>query len=616
MDVIVPELANPNNGLFPNLTEIEVAAQFLSANSFPSSIQPRAEEGFPMPDDKRVLRKQRRLRESQDKKGFWLSLVNATPYRWKLVNELAEDVTFDYTEDFNEYVEPGQSMTLYAMTRRDTGRAEMTYALLGTLEPTSFTFAIHGNYPHQVKVYYGGALRSVGEYVYNAVLDLGVDRGTPCTTFFLAGTEDRFYANNAPVAWMQSMMKDIGNYTLRDIMLPRSHHSGMYSTTKRYNLGNEDNTHTQDYDIYDQLTVGGVRVIDFRPMVTQKGRVFENHGTLLAGLYHGVRGPTLDVMIGQINKFNDEYPGELIIIDVEGIGMLYEKSWKQLDTNGLHTLYNAFDRLKYRLELPENVDVTNLPLSDLIGDGKPGVIVRFDGEIVRDSHFPGPSNGFVKSNWFPVLKHWSNKGGANEMVEDQIAAMYKGRALGNKDALFAGDFIVTQKGWNVLTNYPIIALNEPVWVLLASTLWPALQGDLYPNWLAMDAIRYNELKAFAIAVNICFAAKKCGQFHGRIPNAKPFGRKVTDPNGSDGSFAVTTSGVNNNMDSTVQTISATQTTIMSTNTEQATNTKQTSSITTVVIVSSTPTVNGTAHYNFPKAALRGAEGKTKHAVSY
>lgn len=478
-------------------------------------------------DEKEVIKQ---LANSQKESGFWVGLLNGTPYRWELMTVKGDDVGASFSILLPDVLQPGQSVTWEAKMNSDDAQAEVRYNLVGTKEESWLTLNIHRGFPHKVTVKYGGALETVGladSGKRGSVVDLGVARGAVCATFFLTGAEGRFYANDAPGNWMHTMLDDIGNYTLRDVMLPRSHRAGMYTGHKRYGLGNRINTFTQDFSIYYQLNVAGVRVFDLSPLLDKDGRIWESHGTMRAPQFHGGTGVSHDSLIAQINQFNDDFPGELIILDVRGDGMRSGKGFRPLHGEGVRQVIDSFRRLNHRAVLVPGKDMTRMRIADIIGGGgdgnKSAVVIRMPANRIPGlppGHgWPGAKHGFVSEFELPVVRQWSNKGDENEMLYDQVAALEKHRGSGSGQPLFESDLLLTLKGKALVGRTSVAELNAPAWVMLVDRFWTAFKGVVYPNWVAMDAIRDSSLRGVAMAVNQCFVAKRCGTLGGRVPGA-------------------------------------------------------------------------------------------------
>lgn len=486
-------------------------------------------------DEKEVIKQ---LANSQKESGFWLGLLNGTPYRWELMTVKGDDVGASFSILLPDVLQPGQSVTWEAKMKSDDAQAEVRYNLVGTKEESWLTLNIHRGFPHKVTVKYGGALETVGladSGKRGSVVDLGVARGAVCATFFLTGAEGRFYANDAPGNWMHTMLDDIGNYTLRDVMLPRSHRAGMYTGHKRYGLGNRINTFTQDFSIYYQLNVAGVRVFDLSPLLDKDGRIWESHGTFRAPKFHGGTGVSHDSLVAQINQFNDDFPGELIILDVRGDGMRSGKDFRPLHGEGVRQVIDSLRRLNHRAVLEPGKDMTRMRIANIIGGGggnKSAVVIRMPEDRIPGlppGHgWPGAKYGFVTETELPVVRQWSNKGDENEMLYDQIAALQKHRGSGRGQPLFESDLLLTLKGKALVGRTSVTELNAPAWIMLVDRFWTAFKGAAYPNWVAMDAIRDSSLRGVAMAVNQCFVAKRCGTLGGRVPGGSTTPQKAAN----------------------------------------------------------------------------------------
>ncbi|OAA50712.1 LysM domain-containing protein [Cordyceps fumosorosea ARSEF 2679] len=516
-----PELAEPTGNTTANLTKIELLNSVLKDNNNNNRSFPSAAAGTklglfdrPMP----------RFQPQVDVGGIWVGLINATPYRWQMSSVKTWNIKGNFAEKLAHSIDPGQSVSAIAWTRELNSRAEAVYRLVGTREESWFTLNIAEDRPHRITVEYGGALRTVGNANGTAVVDLGVHDGVVSPAFVLAGAEGRFFANDIDTAWMRATLPEIGTRTLREVTLPRSHHSGMYALTKRLGLGNAANTLTQDYDVYTQMARGGVRVIDCRPAIGKNGSVFEAHGTKLLGLYHGGLGITQAELVRQVNQFNDDHPGELVIIDVDGSEMRDGRKWfNPMDAAAVAEVVEGFTHLKHRAYITPGKDLSHLPLNRLIGGGESAVIVRMEESRIRDvPSWPGAREGFVTSAELPLRKRYSDAGNGAKLLSDQVRALRQARVGGAKWPLYGSEFIVTLMGLELVLGASITEVNRQAWDMLVERFWPAFADDFYPNWITMDAVRGDGLRAVAVAVNQCFVAKRCGTLSGRVSAAKEF----------------------------------------------------------------------------------------------
>jgi hypothetical protein len=135
--------------------------------------------------------------------------------------------------------------------------------------------------------------------------------------FTLTGNENVGYWVNtvAPVNWMHNTLSVIGDRKLKYVCMPGSHDAGMSTLSTTFFVGNEDNTITQIVDIYGQLLAGS-RWFDLRPCLDNGGKSYLCHVTVSGSVVVGGLGQTVDDAISNINQFMHDYPGELVILDI------------------------------------------------------------------------------------------------------------------------------------------------------------------------------------------------------------------------------------------------------------------------------------------------------------
>lgn len=447
-----------------------------------------------------------------------MSLINATPYRWKRGYTHSYQL-LGWDKKWPEYINSGQSIQVEA--RRDQNfvnwdsAGEVIYHLEGTSKPMSFQVEYHPGRIHDVWVRYREKLSTV-QNGPDTQHKLGFHRSPGGVGFVLSGSEERFYSNDPPIGWMQSQLDVIGNLSLREVMLPRSHHAGMWKNTKSFGVGIPFNTQTHTTSLDHQLGNGGIRVLDFRP--TKDGKQFyESHGSKIIGTWNGMLGASLDEMITTINKFNDENPGELIIWDIHPTNAWNaRKRFRQLNAQEKMQLYDKMKQLKYRVNVPESEDITKWPLASFIGNKTSAVIIRVDETWLSEGTFPGGKEGFVSNHNFPLRHCWTNTNNPSRLLEHQVVNMRSFRNHRTND-VYISDWILTQKGLGVVLPLDsIMTLAAAAWRMMYHELWNTLTDDMYPNWLALDDIHGNEHKSFVMAVNYCLAARQCGSLRGKV----------------------------------------------------------------------------------------------------
>ncbi|KAI9167574.1 Chromatin remodeling factor mit1 [Paramyrothecium foliicola] len=447
-----------------------------------------------------------------------VNLVNATPYRWRRGYIHSYQIP-RWKKDWPEYIDVGESAEVSAKVfvdgpSKDTA-GEVVYHLEGTSKPMSFMVEYRKGKKHQFWIKFLDDLETIRSPKHSE-LNLGLQRDPGGIGFVLAGKEGDFISNDPPISWMQAQLPLIGHLPLREIVMPMSHHAGLWKSVKRIGFGMPINTQTHNAKLDDQIINSGVRVLDVRPAKFD-GDWREGHGTKLAGVWHGVLGAKLEEMIDIVNKFCDEHPGELFIWDVHPTHAWNgDRNFRGLDDWDRWYLYRTFKRLKHRVSVPDNEDLTAWPLNRFIGNKTSAVLVRFDESWTANKYFPGGAEGFVTNASFPLSHRWSETGSASKMAADQLKHLRASRP-GRGSRLFRSDWLLTQVGVKaVLPQESIRTLAGAAWRALYRELWQGVTGETYPNWIAMDAMHGNELKAMVMAMNHCLVAKRCGDLNGKV----------------------------------------------------------------------------------------------------
>ncbi|EQL01727.1 LysM domain-containing protein [Ophiocordyceps sinensis CO18] len=450
----------------------------------------------------------------------WLALINATPYRWKRGYRHSYQVKT--WNEWPEYMVPGQSFEMLARLDNDFGwhsAGEVQYHLEGTATPMGLQVEFRSGRGHPVHVRFLDTLETMNN-ARGSVHELG-NMGVPGGVgFLLAGSEEGgFVSNDGPQPWMRDSLPDLGNLTLRELAMPRTHHSGMWKGVAPIGVGRPRNTLAQADDLWNQLGNGGIRVLDVRATyIWHEFRASHVTDTGFFG-WQGMIGAGIEEMIDVINDFNDDFPGELIIFDVHETALRRSGlRFKELGEDRTLKLYELFKKLKHRLPVPDNEDLTTWPLERFIGNRSSAVLVRFHPDWLERApdDFPGGAEGFVTSNQMPYLGRWSDTNLDEKMTRDQLSQMANIRQK-RSDMAFNAQWILTQSTRQAVIASPsIIRLNAVTWRRLYHDLWNPLTDQSYPNWITVDGSHHNQLKALAMAINLCFGARKCGSLGGKV----------------------------------------------------------------------------------------------------
>ncbi|RSL96807.1 hypothetical protein CDV31_013316 [Fusarium ambrosium] len=457
-----------------------------------------------------------------------ITLINATPYRWRR-GYIHSYQMIAWEFNWPKYIKPGEtvrvSTSVEAMVPWDAA-GEVVYHLEGVSKPVSFEIRrrtpktkekfFKTDLPNEFSVRYLENLKTPNT-PKGTVRTLQWENFPGSTQWILAGKEGDFISDDAGPGWMQESMDQIGKIPLRELAIPRSHHAGMYKMGEVFGLGSIYNTLTQYKDLTFQMKEGGVRVIDVRPFLKyeKKGfKVYESHGSIVGGRWHGGLGVSLQDMINQVNEFNDKYPGELVIWDIHPNQALVRHPdglVEKMSEGHRAVMYKEFQRLRHRVQVPDHGDLTMWPLEKFVANQTSGVLIRTRREWMGDESWPGGAQGFITEDSFPVHQIWPDTVDTPGLVRATIKDL-KEQKTKRTSTLFFADWILTKKGFDVVGGTTFIAQSAIMtYKAMFYQLWEVLTMDRYPNWIATDGIKSSESKTFAMAINHCFAAGRCGK---------------------------------------------------------------------------------------------------------
>ena len=461
-----------------------------------------------------------------------IALINGTPYRWRRVYSHEYQMRFWF--QWPEYIEPGQAITHRAWTHRgwgdvgDTG-GEIIYALEGVKSHMSFEVqyrAIDGMLGFEARIHFKGDLET--DTTKKSGLAQLASRSMPGgSSFLLAGKEGSLISSVSwgeededNASWMQSLLPDLGHFPLKEIIMARSHHAALEDDkfTVRNVGAIKENTVTQIHPVDHQLRVDGIRVLDTRVM-NYKGEFYEAHGTFMNDAWYGARGEKLEEVVRQINRFNKEHPGELIIWDFHWENWSSERGYHDLTAEDRTRLFRLLKGIKHLANITttrEDDDITALPLADFIGNKTSSVIIRFHKKwkTVTGDAFPGSREGFFTSDNFPVQDSWSNEYDLYKMTNDQLQKLGEHR-LHRNAPLFDQQWLRTLTGVNTLLipdNMGLIQLGRTAMVTLREHLWNRMTDETYPNWITVDSVDGGEMRGLLKAMNRCFVIRDCGNW--------------------------------------------------------------------------------------------------------
>ncbi|KAG5974242.1 hypothetical protein E4U58_003388 [Claviceps cyperi] len=482
-----------------------------------------------------------------------ISLINATPYRWHMTYNSSYRL-MEWDLNWPLYIYPGTSVTLrvnnlpHILLPSNDAAGEVTYEIEGTRQPASFQVQYRPGRRHRVFIQFLDQLKTLNNDV-NSLHYLGLDNVvSPVAAllggegslfggvgFVIGGKEGDFISINGPKQWMQSQLAEIGDLPLRSIALPRSHNSGMWLPRYRIGLGQPENCLTQSRSIYDQVSSGGVRVIDYHPLMLKNKRYHASTGYWLGPKYHGMKGPELRLMIDQLNRFMYESPGELFIWDLSfPDARSANRHYKMLNDADLRRLHEELKVIKHRVDLRHlrKQDITLRPLKDFISPehkqtGRSTVIIRVPSAWAKKGFFPA-KEGFISEDNFPLNSHRVRTRKFTWFADNHVAALKEARPS-RIAMMYNMEWFLHESTLDILKVMPSnLEFNNAVWPFFCNQLWSNLSDTTYPNMVSMDNVHGSSLKAMVMVINKCFVARRCGSLGGMVKMPEGVDEEVND----------------------------------------------------------------------------------------
>ncbi|KAH8880986.1 pectin lyase-like protein [Thozetella sp. PMI_491] len=472
---------------------------------------------------------------SDDTAAAWFTIANGSPYDFVLQSSPSYQMV-NWGWDIIPAGESRQftiSFDHSIFHNYKDSAGEAYYSVKGT-DKTFYISAkvVSGQSPEwRVRVIFSGI--GTQDVTQGSTIDLGFPvAGTQGRglQWVLTGSESYGYWTSLkpPVTWMKSILPTIGPRKLRHVCMPGSHDAGMSKLDGKTALATASNTQTQWLNIYNQL-VRGSRFFDVRPCLGNGGRYMTCHYSQI-GTYQGANGEGIANVISEVNSFMNDYPGELVILDINGdSGYDTDNGYPRLTTDQWRPIINTFrDGINKPCANFGNVlgDVT---MNQLIGDGNGCVLMVLAGGIADE--LATPSRGIYPYGSLPFINDYANSDSAQTMGQDQVAKMKTRRVLGQPGASGTQqEFFVLS--WTLTIQWTNLLL--PLWSHAArafnSLFWygyHAMTPFSYPNVLYVDYLGQpnelaqgktqdvymqqttNDVLALAMAVNLELASQNC-----------------------------------------------------------------------------------------------------------
>ncbi|KAL5594624.1 hypothetical protein BROUX41_001543 [Berkeleyomyces rouxiae] len=363
----------------------------------------------------------------------YFSIINGTPYMMRLVSIMSSHM-LHYDEEWAD-IPPGSAIQIFIQfggRNSHRGFGETVYELVGSSQRTYKFRAYIDPRPRPF-----GSLH-VMEVVHTNLPTYDVEDGDSVKLKFpgpgvrgramqwaLVGSEiDGFWtSHNPPVSWMQASRHVIGSRKLKHVCMPRSHNAGMSTINGRTMFVSPSNAQNQILNIYQQL-VRGSRWLDIRPCIGNTGEYLLCH----YATRFGANGISVDEAILQINHFMKDFPGELVLLDLNA-DAAYDTthSYVRLDVLQWTEILAKFREI----EQPCRIDgsLTEATMDTFIGDGNGCVATIKRSPIPQTDE---PLYGIYSEDSLPRFNVWSNTGSHAEMAIDQVRKLQTERAIGHE----------------------------------------------------------------------------------------------------------------------------------------------------------------------------------------
>lgn len=289
----------------------------------------------------------------------------------------------------------------------------------------------------------------------------------------------------------------------------------MWTLTPFSHLATADNTITQAVGIYQQL-LRGIRWMDWRPyMDASRNDIYLGHFADKFAL--GGYGQSLAEAISDVNNFNRDYPGELIVIDMyDGFdvvtaltqhtfnGAAYQLLVNQLtdkDT-GLHGINTVYELTNS--DGPAKVG--GEPLSTFYALNRSPVIVRIGSNHIPEGTPPitvrgNQITGLMSSDQLPDGGDYADTDKYQVMQQDQ----QKKLSARTTDVIFKTTFTLTQTIPETVGGPSINYFAHTAMSVLNDNLYRWSIPGVYPNLIEYDFVDDHQVAALAMALNVNLA---------------------------------------------------------------------------------------------------------------
>ncbi|KAK0743969.1 pectin lyase fold/virulence factor, partial [Schizothecium vesticola] len=482
--------------------------------------------------------------DSLDASKIYVTIVNLAPYTFKLVDRSCYQMDGMWFGD----VLPGhsrQNTIDYFGGKGGTYPVDDNGEAYYSIEGTGKTFVIKAvhrigeKYPYRPRVELSGFGNGATEYTAR-----GPQRAF---NLIITGSEKFGFITSMyppPVGWMQHLKDVIGPRTVNHVVMPGSHNAGMSAIGKFSWEATRLNTQNQAYNLYNQLRLGS-RWFDLRVVIIKEDGPYSFHTAHTSypsrpvGDMYGATGATLDEVIGWINQFTNEYPGEVIFLWTKYLWALpadFLENGRSFTKPELEAFYGKLKGINNRCPygrfgpVPEkrpDVKFDRFLMSTLMeqNNGKGCVLIFLDEPNIL---FANPEEGiYFGPDYFDRSDVWIETNVARNLVAGNVKAWTDMR-------LREDSFIVSKwhGSWDLVSRR-FLSIEELSMRTMYDPLFWAGVGQMspvsYPNAFSMDYVgmgltgeappdlskAQHEMRTLAIGLNLYMISENCTQGRGK-----------------------------------------------------------------------------------------------------
>ena len=464
----------------------------------------------------------------------YVTIVNLTPHRFRL--ERAHSYQMDEF-DFGDIPQGHARQNTAHYTGKpganpvDTN-GEAYYSIEGTDKKfvirTTTRFPDH--YAKRTVIDLSGLRMGQREY-----LDPATE--SPVTVVFTGSDDYGFITSlrHGPGNWMKGIYDVIKDRKMQHVVMPGTHDSGMSRiSNKIVSLGSPANTQTQGINIYDQLRAGArwfdLRVATIHEVPNENDYSFWtlHVNDEKAEVAIGNSGESLDDVVGEINRFTAENPGEVIFFKVR-----YLIGMRKIPSRGpIYWTKDIVGKFFGKLKGVNNrcPDLANVPFNQQKAsyfmdrnNGNGCVLFLLDGDLNDDVPHDSVGDGIYESKRMDLWDNWSDMSDTEPMAKDQAADW---KTVGRSGQFGNDRFVISQ--WLVsadavtttiatIENIAIMPTNPALYWMAVNNMSP----ESWPNVLLVDYIGVvvngqtswdqlsAEMQTLAIGLNLYMISENC-----------------------------------------------------------------------------------------------------------